>query len=108
MRIRGTRRRRSLDRGFILSDHADWPGLMKAIELSGAERIAVTHGYTAELARYLKERGRDAWVIQTRFKGEGAEDPDAAEVLPGEVEEAAAPPSDPDIPGAGTAGELSS
>jgi putative mRNA 3-end processing factor len=82
MRIRGTRRRRNLDRGFVLSDHADWPGLMEAIRLSGAERIAVTHGYTHELVRFLKEQGKDAWVIPTRFKGESGDDPDAAEESP--------------------------
>ncbi len=31
MQLRGARRRRGVDRGFVLSDHADWPGLMSAI-----------------------------------------------------------------------------
>src|SRR5690606_29493942 len=31
MAVRGGRRRRALDRGFVVSDHADWPGLMEAI-----------------------------------------------------------------------------
>ncbi len=47
MRIRGTRRRRSLDRGFALSDHADWPGLLAAIEATGAETVWAMHGYRA-------------------------------------------------------------
>ncbi|RMG54124.1 MAG: ligase-associated DNA damage response exonuclease, partial [Bacteroidetes bacterium] len=46
MRLRGARRRRAVDRGFILSDHADWPGLLQAIKATGAERVFVTHGYT--------------------------------------------------------------
>ena len=49
MQVRGNRRRRGLDRGFALSDHADWPGLIAAIEATGAERILVTHGYTEDV-----------------------------------------------------------
>jgi putative mRNA 3-end processing factor len=70
MRIRGTRRRRSLDRGFVLSDHADFGQLMHTIEATGAERIGVTHGYTQPLARYLTETGREAFVLPTRYTGE--------------------------------------
>ncbi|HEY9712665.1 MAG TPA: ligase-associated DNA damage response exonuclease, partial [Chroococcales cyanobacterium] len=51
MRIRGTRRRKSVDRGFVLSDHADWEGLLSAVKDTGAERIIVTHGYAAEMVR---------------------------------------------------------
>lgn len=74
MRIRGTRRRRALDRGFVLSDHADWPGLLAAIDATGAERVWVTHGYAAVLARWLQEQGRDAAVVPTRFEGEMGDD----------------------------------
>ncbi|MEC9373082.1 MAG: ligase-associated DNA damage response exonuclease [Planctomycetota bacterium] len=70
MQIRGARRRRAVDRGFILSDHADWPGLLNTIEATGAERIGVTHGYSEPMVRFLRETGRDAWVIPTRFEGE--------------------------------------
>lgn len=70
MQIRGTRRRRSMDRGFVLSDHADWPGLLGAIEATGAERIGVTHGYTRQMVRWLRSQGRDAFELQTRFEGE--------------------------------------
>jgi putative mRNA 3-end processing factor len=69
MRIRGTRRRRSIDRGFVLSDHADWPALLSAIRGSGAERVWVTHGYRAPLARWLLENGVDADAVETRFAG---------------------------------------
>lgn len=75
MRIRGARRRLGNDAGFVLSDHADWPGLLGAIEATGASRVGVTHGYTETLARWLREQGRDAFVIPTRYRGEaGAED----------------------------------
>jgi putative mRNA 3-end processing factor len=70
MQIRGIRRRRSIDRGFALSDHADWPGLLEAIGATGAERVFVTHGYSDPLVRWLRERGRDAQRFETRFTGE--------------------------------------
>jgi putative mRNA 3-end processing factor len=57
MQLRGTRRRRALDRGFVLSDHADWPALSQAIAATGARRIIVTHGYTAPMVRWLAEQG---------------------------------------------------
>ena len=53
MRLRGTRRRRSVDRGFVLSDHVDWPALLATIDATGAETILLTHGYTAVVARWL-------------------------------------------------------
>ena len=70
MAIRGTRRRRAVDRGFVLSDHADWPGLLAAIAATGAERVWVTHGYAAVVARWLREHGLDAHIVATRFEGE--------------------------------------
>ncbi len=82
MRIRGTRRRRSMDRGFVLSDHADWPDLQRAIGETGAECVLVTHGYRAPLVRWLEEQGREARSLETRFEGEG------------EVETAAEPEED--------------
>jgi putative mRNA 3-end processing factor len=71
MAIRGTRRRKAVDRGFVLSDHADWPGLLGAIDATGAGRVWVTHGYVAVLVRYLREKGIEATALQTRFEGEG-------------------------------------
>jgi putative mRNA 3-end processing factor len=70
MRIRGARRRRSLDRGFVLSDHADWPGLMSAIRASGASRVWVTHGYRAPVVEWLKQQAIEAQAVETRFEGE--------------------------------------
>ena len=67
MRIRGTRRRRSLDRGFVVSDHADWQELLRSIEGTGAETVWVTHGYRAPLARWLEEHGRRAVAVETRL-----------------------------------------
>ncbi len=73
MMVRGARRQRSLDRGFALSDHVDWPGLLAAIEATGAGEVWVTHGYTGPVVRWLQERGVDARPVATRFEGERAE-----------------------------------
>jgi putative mRNA 3-end processing factor len=82
MKIRGARRRRALDRGFVLSDHADWPGLLQAIEATGAEHVGITHGYTHALVKYLREEtGRDAFIVPTRYRGEGEEEADEEEAL---------------------------
>ncbi|HTK77026.1 MAG TPA: ligase-associated DNA damage response exonuclease [Gemmataceae bacterium] len=70
MTIRGLRRRKAVDRGFVLSDHADWPSLLTAIAATGAERVGVTHGYTAVMARWLHEQGKEAWIMPTRYQGE--------------------------------------
>ncbi len=68
MRIRGTRRRRSLDRGFVLSGQADWGELLGAIDATGAETVSVTHGFRAPLARWLEEHGRRARTMDARFE----------------------------------------
>jgi len=70
MRVRGTRRRKGFDRGFALSDHADWPALLRTIDQTGARRVLVTHGYADELARFLREKGVEAAALATRFQGE--------------------------------------
>jgi putative mRNA 3-end processing factor len=70
MQIPGTRRRRAVDRGFVLSDHADWTGLLDAIRETGAEQVWVTHGYTGVLVHWLREQGIEALGMQTRFEGE--------------------------------------
>jgi len=71
MAVRGARRRQALDRGFVLSDHVDWSGILSTIEATGASRIGVTHGYAGPLIRWLKEeRGLDAYEVPTRFIGE--------------------------------------
>lgn len=73
MRLRGARRRRAADRGFVLSDHADWDGLNQAIADTGAEKIYVTHGYTDIFRKWLTEQGYDAAVVSTEYEGELSE-----------------------------------
>ena len=70
MRVRGVRRRRVVDRGFVISDHVDWLGMLNAIEQSEADSVWVTHGYTEQVVRHLRGRGLDARSVQTQFRGE--------------------------------------
>jgi putative mRNA 3-end processing factor len=80
MQVRGARRRRAVDRGFVLSDHADWPGLQQAIAETGATRVIVTHGYEAVMVRWLRERGLQAQSFETEYGGEqGAEETGSGE-----------------------------
>jgi putative mRNA 3-end processing factor len=65
MQLRGMRRRGGADQGFVLSDHADWPGLVGAIAATGAQRVIVTHGQEAVLVRFLQEQGLQASTMVT-------------------------------------------
>ena len=96
MQLRGARRRRAVDRGFVMSDHADWPGLQRAIAATGAERVIVTHGYEAVMVRWLEQQGLQAGSFRTEFgREEGAEatpasvaeviEPGAPDARPSEV-----------------------
>jgi putative mRNA 3-end processing factor len=74
MQVRGAQRRRNADAGFPLSDHADWDGLLSAIEATGAECVYATHGFSSQLARYLREeKGLKADIVKTSF-GEDEEE----------------------------------
>jgi len=74
MRVRGVRRQRAFDRGFVLSDHADWGALLDTIAATGASRVLATHGWSEALARYLAEqRGLDTGILRTAFEGEAGE-----------------------------------
>lgn len=70
MAIRGARRRRAVDRGFVLSDHVDWPSLLQSIFASKAEQVWVTHGYTGVVAKYLEEIGLHSEIVNTEWEGE--------------------------------------
>jgi putative mRNA 3-end processing factor len=67
MLLRGARRRRAVDRGFVMSDHADWPGLNVAIKASQASTVYVTHGYVPVMVRWLQEQGLEALSFETKF-----------------------------------------
>ncbi|MCW0450607.1 hypothetical protein NB706_003441 [Xanthomonas sacchari] len=70
MRLRGNRRRRNYDRGFVVSDHADWPDLLRTIDETGARRVIATHGNTDAIIRALNERGVAAEAFRTDYGGE--------------------------------------
>ena len=79
MQLRGARRRGSYDKGFVLSDHADWPGLMGAIGATGANRIIVTHGSIPVMVRYLASQGLQAEAFETAYGDETAEEKEEKE-----------------------------
>ena len=70
MRIRGVRRYRSVDRGFVMSDHVDWPALLQTVSDTGASRVLATHGYTGPVVRWFRDQGLNADALETRFSGE--------------------------------------
>ena len=70
MSFRGARKRRAIDKGFVLSDHCDWFALLDSIKATGAEKIICTHGYTDVFSRYLRELGYDARTEKTQYVGE--------------------------------------
>ncbi|OYO30297.1 ligase-associated DNA damage response exonuclease [Janthinobacterium sp. PC23-8] len=74
MLLRGARRRRGVDRGFVLSDHADWPGLMRAIKATQAERVIVTHGSVPVMVRWLQQNGWQAGGFETEYGDDEAAD----------------------------------
>ena len=86
MMVRGARRQRAIDRGFVLSDHADWPELNAAIRAAGADTVYVTHGFSQEVTRWLNETGMNAVTLKTQFVGD-----DGSEMLD-EESEAKLPP----------------
>ena len=96
MQLRGARRRQGVDRGFVLSDHADWPGLQRAIAATGAARVIVTHGQEAVMVRWLQAQGLQAGSFHTEYGGEGGELPALPDV-----------PNVPDVPDATSAAAAS-
>jgi putative mRNA 3-end processing factor len=74
MRVRGVRRQRAYDRGFVISDHADWPALLETIRETGASRVLATHGYAEPLARHLRSLGIEAGTMRTAWEGEPSGD----------------------------------
>jgi putative mRNA 3-end processing factor len=73
MGLRGARRRGAADRGFILSDHADWNGLNDAVKWSEASKVFVTHGYSSVFARWLNDKGIEAYEAKTEYEVETPE-----------------------------------
>lgn len=75
MQLRGTRRRKGADRGFVLSDHADWDALNLAVKETGAENVYVTHGYKSIFAKWLRENHHiNAVEVDTLYEGDSLND----------------------------------
>ena len=77
MQVRGAVRRRNADAGFILSDHADWDGLLSACRATGAECVYATHGFQAAFSRYLRENGINAKEVKTEYGNDEEGEPEA-------------------------------
>ncbi len=73
MRVRGVRRQRAFDRGFVLSDHADWPAILQTIAETGAGRVLATHGHAEALARFLNGQGLESGILHTAWEGDPGE-----------------------------------
>jgi putative mRNA 3-end processing factor len=84
MQVRGNARRRNVDAGFVMSDHADWPGLLEAVQATGAQKVFVTHGFQAVFSRYLNEIGIEAAEVKTEYGNDEEEPP--VNVVEGEAE----------------------
>jgi len=67
MQVRGNSRRRNVDAAFVLSDHADWDGLLKAVHATEAEKVYVTHGFQSVFSRYLNEIGIASEEVKTAY-----------------------------------------
>ncbi|TVR77495.1 MAG: ligase-associated DNA damage response exonuclease [Chitinophagaceae bacterium] len=78
MTFNGAKRRISVDRGFVISDHADWKGLNYAVESTAAEKVFLTHGYSSIFAKWLRDKGYDAFELDTLFEGEHLDADDTA------------------------------
>ncbi len=79
MQVRGNARRRNVDAGFALSDHADWQGLLAAVKATGAQKVFVTHGFQSAFSRYLNEQGIEAAEVKTAYGTEDDEEIPAPE-----------------------------
>ena len=81
MQVRGNVRRYNTDRGFALSDHADWKGLLYAIKATGAAKVYATHGFQSAISRYLNEHGIEAGEVKTEFGNDEEAEPVNEEII---------------------------
>jgi len=83
MQVRGNVRRKNADAGFVLSDHADWEGLLSAVKATGASKVFATHGFQSVFSRYLNEQGIEASEVVTAFGNEEEETIKDDLIIPG-------------------------
>jgi putative mRNA 3-end processing factor len=70
MRLRGNRRRKGYERGFVISDHADWPSLVRTVQETGCKKVYFTHGNTDTIVKYLNEMGIKAYDLKLPYDNE--------------------------------------
>ena len=56
MSIRALRNRSGYDKGFAISDHADWEGILEVVKKSEAKNVFFHHGDSEALSKYLSEK----------------------------------------------------
>jgi DNA ligase-1 len=59
----GAKYRYQCDAAFPLSDHADFPDLLRFVEAVRPQRVLTVHGFTQDFARTLRDRGIEAWAL---------------------------------------------
>jgi putative mRNA 3-end processing factor len=64
MAVRANKKKSGYEKGFVISDHADFQNLVTVIKTTRASKVLVTHGYTTSLSRYLNEIGIDACELE--------------------------------------------
>ncbi len=55
--------RRSYEKGFVLSDHADWNDLVGTIRATGAKRVLIQHTKDPALPKHLRQLGLRAELM---------------------------------------------
>jgi DNA ligase-1 len=91
----GATYRYQCDAAFPLTDHADYPDLLRYVELVQPKRVLTLHGFAAEFASDLRERGIEAWALTEANQLEltlSSRQPRAVEVVPTATVEATAEP----------------
>lgn len=73
MSLRAAKRKKVIDKGFVLSDHADWNQLKYAISATGAKKVYITSGYSSALSRWMEGIGIETHEVKTMFTGEMSE-----------------------------------
>lgn len=71
MRLRGNRRRKGYERGFVISDHADWPSLIRTVKETGCRKVYFTHGNTDAIVKYLNDQGVAAYDLKLPYDTDG-------------------------------------
>ena len=91
MRVRARARQQGVALPLVISDHADWNGLIATIAATGASEIWVTHGQEDALVHWCASRGLKARPLD--IVGYGEEE-DVADTAAGDGgnDDAAAPP----------------